>query len=86
MATDGKDDAVEGSWSPRRPRTAAEQRAATPVPTIAKDPAQLAADIERTREELAETLDAIADKVSPKRVVKRVGDSVKESAGRPRRP
>ena len=83
MATHGKDDAVEGSWSPKRPRTAAEQRAAAPTST---DPDALAADIERTREELAETLDAIADKVSPKRVAKRttkkVGDSVKEGAGK----
>ena len=83
MATHGKDDAVEGSWSPKRPRTAAEQRAAAPTST---DPGALAADIERTREELAETLDAIADKVSPKRVAKRttkkVGDSVKEGAGK----
>ena len=83
MATHGKDDAVEGSWSPKRPRTAAEQRAAAPAST---DPDALAADIERTREELAETLDAIADKVSPKRVAKRttkkVGDSVKEGAGK----
>ena len=83
MATHGKDDAVEGSWSPKRPRTAAQQRAAAPT---AKDPEVLAADIERTREELAQTLDAIADKVSPKRVArrtsKRLGESVKEGAGR----
>jgi hypothetical protein len=49
-----------------------------------KDPEQLAADIEKTREELAETLDAIAEKVSPKRVAKRttkkVTDAVKETA------
>ena len=83
MATHGKDDAVEGSWSPKRPRTAAEQRAAAPT---TKDPEVLAADIERTREELAQTLDAIADKVSPKRVARRtsrrLGESVKEGAGR----
>ena len=83
MATHGKDDAVEGSWSPKRPRTAVQQRAAAPT---AKDPEVLAADIERTREELAQTLDAIADKVSPKRVArrtsKRLGESVKEGAGR----
>ena len=83
MATHGKNDAVEGSWSPKRPRTAAQQRAAAPT---AKDPEVLAADIERTREELAQTLDAIADKVSPKRVARRtskkLGESVKEGAGR----
>jgi Protein of unknown function (DUF3618) len=48
------------------------------------DPEQIAADIERTREELAETLDAIAEKVSPKRVAKRttkkVADAVKDTA------
>ncbi|MCW2615690.1 MAG: hypothetical protein JWN08_2684 [Frankiales bacterium] len=93
MASDGKDDAVEGSWSPKRPRTAGEQRStSTEVPsavapsTAGKDPEALAADIERTREELAETLDAIADKVSPKRVAKRtkaqVGERVKETAAK----
>jgi hypothetical protein len=50
----------------------------------AADTDALAKDIEKTREELAETLDAIADKVSPKRVAKRttkkVGDAVKETA------
>ncbi|MDT7573209.1 MAG: hypothetical protein QOE05_3383 [Actinomycetota bacterium] len=50
----------------------------------AADPEQIAADIERTREELAETLDAIAEKVSPKRVAKRttkkVTDAVKDTA------
>lgn len=50
----------------------------------AKDPEAIAADIERTREELAETLDAIADKVSPKRVAKRttkkVATAVKDTA------
>lgn len=41
------------------------------------DPAQLAKEIERTREDLAETFDAIADKVSPKRVAHRTTESVK---------
>ena len=54
------------------------------APKAKADPEQLAADIERTREELAETLDAIADKVSPKRVAKRttkkVTNAVKETA------
>jgi len=48
------------------------------------DPAALAAEIEKTREDLAGTLDAIAEKVSPKRVAKRtskkVAASVKEGA------
>ena len=69
--------------APRRPppgraRASGESRVASP------DPATLVAEIERTREGLAETLDAIADKVSPKRVVKRttqkVTGSVKETA------
>ena len=50
----------------------------------AGDPAAMAAEIERTREDLAGTLDAIADRVSPKRVAKRTGKkvaaTVKESA------
>lgn len=48
------------------------------------DADKMVAEIERTREELAETLDAIADKVSPKRVAKRttkkVASAVKETA------
>ena len=87
MATEGNgEQPVENSWSPKRPRTAAQERAeATAADDATKNaPEALAADIEATREELAETLDAIADKVSPKRVAKRttkkVGDAVKEGA------
>lgn len=84
VANSKNDDAVEGSWSPRRPRTAAEQRAESTPP--AKDVETLASDIDKTREELAETLDAIVDKVSPKKVAKRTGqkvsDSVKETAAK----
>lgn len=65
----------------RRARTAAEQRQER---AVSDDPEVLAAEIEKTREELAETLDAIADKVSPKRVAgrtkKKVGDAVKDGA------
>jgi len=54
------------------------------VDAKSSDPERIVADIERTREELAETLDAIAEKVSPKRVAKRttkkVADAVKETA------
>lgn len=61
----------------RRARTAAEQResagAGSPNPEV------LAGEIERTREELAETLDAIADKVSPKRVVERTKQDVSQT-------
>jgi hypothetical protein len=62
------------------PAKASRAKAAKPK----SDPDQMAADIERTREELAETLDAIADKVSPKRVAKRttkkVATAVKDTA------
>lgn len=68
----------------RRLRSAAEMRSPAaqaggqPDPT---DPDALVAEIEQTREDLAETLDAIVDKVSPKRVAKRttkrVGDAAK---------
>ena len=44
------------------------------------DPDQLAQDIERTREDLAVTLDAIADRVSPKRVVDRTKTQAKADA------
>jgi Protein of unknown function (DUF3618) len=40
----------------------------------------LVRDIERTRAELAETIDAIADKVSPKRVAGRAKESLREGA------
>ncbi len=63
------------SASTGRPRTAASS-------TV--EAAALAAGIEKTREDLAGTLDAIADRVSPKRVVRRTKDkvaaSVKEGA------
>ena len=79
--SDGTDKAVAKALSrpsPGRARASGESRVASP------DPATLVAEIERTREGLAETLDAIADKVSPKRVVKRttqkVTGSVKETA------
>lgn len=42
----------------------------------ASSPESLAADIERTREDLSVTLDAIAEKVSPKRVASRTGKKV----------
>ncbi|MDQ6650496.1 MAG: DUF3618 domain-containing protein [Actinomycetota bacterium] len=42
------------------------------------DPAAIQREIEATRQELAETLDAIAEKVSPKRVASRGGARVKE--------
>ncbi|MGH3205150.1 MAG: DUF3618 domain-containing protein [Streptosporangiaceae bacterium] len=42
----------------------------------------LVADINRTRDELARTIDAISDKVSPKKNVQRVADRLREQASR----
>lgn len=75
-------DPVDKGPAARRGRTAAEQRHGAAA--TSNDPEVLTAEIERTREELAETLDAIADKVSPKRVAgrtkKKVSDAVKDGA------
>ena len=92
--TDGTaEEPVEGSWSPRRSKAAAKKTGeGANGKGKSTDPEVLAGEIEKTREELAETLDAIAEKVSPKRVTartkKKVGeaasgavDSVKGSAG-----
>jgi len=68
---------VEGSWSPKRPRSRPTKAVADKSST---DPAVLAQEIEQTREELAETLDAIADKVSPKKVVGRTKKAAKDGA------
>lgn len=96
--TDGPADepTLEGSWSPRRSKAPARKagdaaNGKANGKATSSDPEVLAEEIEKTREELAETLDAIAEKVSPKRVTartrKKVGeaasgavDSVKESA------
>ena len=42
------------------------------------DEGTLVADIDRTRTELARTIDAISDRVSPKRNVQRVADRLRE--------
>lgn len=47
---------------------------------VSQDPEVLAAEIEATREDLAETLDAIADRVSPGRVAERGKQRLKEAA------
>ena len=76
------DEAVEGSWSPRR-STSSRAKASSSADQ-STDPTVLAGEIEKTREELAETLDAIADKVSPKKVAdrtkKKVTGAVKDGA------
>ena len=41
----------------------------------------LVADIDRTRTELARTIDAISDRVSPKKNVERVADQLRERTG-----
>lgn len=55
-------------------------RAAPAAQSASSDPEVLAAEIEKTREDLAETLDAIADKVSPKRVTQRAKKKVADAA------
>lgn len=44
------------------------------------DPAELERRIERTRAELAQTVDAIADRVSPKQVARRTAAKAESSA------
>lgn len=60
----------------RSAKMAAQQQAGQP----SDDPEVLASEIEKTREDLAETLDAIADKVSPKRVTQRTKKKVADTA------
>lgn len=79
------DEAAEGSWSPRdrdasSTRTHADKHDKDGKGSGSPDPEQLVQDIERTREDLAETLDAIADRVSPKRVVDRTKTQAKADA------
>jgi hypothetical protein len=45
------------------------------------DPDVLVADIDRTRADLARTIDAITDRVSPKKNVQRAVDQIRERAG-----
>ena len=74
--TPADDEAAEGSWSPKRSSTSGKARKDAAAP----DPDVLVDEIEKTREELAETLDAIADKVSPKRVKARTKQAAKDGA------
>ena len=77
MATDQTSiGTTDGSSSPQRPATAAEQRATEHAGTTDTD--VLAADIAQTREELAVTIDAIVDRVSPKKVVERGKQQARE--------
>jgi len=45
------------------------------------DPDTLVADIDRTRAQLARTIDAISDRVSPKKNAERAMDQVRERVG-----
>lgn len=48
-----------------------------------RDPDAIVTDIEETRENLARTIDALAEKVSPANNVRRVRERLAEQAGRP---
>jgi hypothetical protein len=48
----------------------------------ARDPAAIERDIEQTREELARSIDELADRLSPKHAAQRGMAKVKEEAGR----
>jgi hypothetical protein len=47
-----------------------------------RDPDAIARDIEQTRAELADTIEAIADRVSPKRVAERGAQVINTPTGR----
>lgn len=89
MATNDKtgpdDRAAEGSWSPRgndvtSTKATDDSSSKGSSGGGTPDPDQLVADIERTRENLAETLDAIVEKVNPKRVVEEKKQQAKAEA------
>jgi hypothetical protein len=48
-----------------------------------RDPEQIVAEIERTRESLARTIDSLADRVSPANNVRRLRERALEQAARP---
>ena len=75
MADETTSQANEGTSS-AQPVTAAERRANSHAGTTDTD--QLVSDIEKTREELAVTIDAIVDRVSPKKVVERGKQQARE--------
>jgi hypothetical protein len=52
--------------------------AETETDTTALAPSELVTEIERTRANLAQTIDEITDRVSPANVARRTGDRVKE--------
>lgn len=54
----------------------------TDAAPAAQDPETLVSEIERTRHDLARTIDAIADRVSPAHVARRARQQAAERAGR----
>ena len=77
MATDETTSrAIDTSPAAQRPPTAAERRANEHAGTT--DTEVLARDIAQTREELSVTIDAIVDRVSPKKVVERGKQQARE--------
>jgi hypothetical protein len=48
-----------------------------------RDPDVLVGEIERTRQDLARTIDELADRVSPANMARRAGARLREQAGRP---
>jgi hypothetical protein len=67
------------------PDSAAEVHGTVAVhgPATATDPDALVAQIERTRENLAQTIDTLADRVSPAGNVRRLRERIMEQAARP---
>jgi hypothetical protein len=65
-------------------RAAVAQKAAAAHSAVdARDPDALVAQIERTRENLAQTIDTLADRVSPANNIRRLRSQLEEQAARP---
>ena len=56
--------------------------AETGTALVAQDPDSLVTEIERTRDNLARTIDAIADRVSPQKNLSRALEQVRQRASR----
>jgi lipid II:glycine glycyltransferase (peptidoglycan interpeptide bridge formation enzyme) len=54
----------------------------TEIAVVAQDPDTLVTEIERTRDSLARTIDAIADRVSPANNARRAMERVREQASK----
>lgn len=57
--------------------------AETERPVAVRDPDALVKEIERTREDLVRTIDALTDRVSPANVARRAAIRVREQVSRP---